>query len=171
MCLFKQGEIWWYEFTLEGKRYRSSTCTTDKDLALRVESEHRVSLKQIGKRVSPTLHTIKVEQSEKRRARRWKVSGINATSPALDKLLVPKTIGPGTTLQEAGVFFLWAYSQRWKKKTMSSCRSQLERLVEFFGAEIRLADFKIGHFEHYQQTRSAQCGALVAEAVPRRAWL
>ena len=50
MCLFKQGEIWWYEFTLEGKRYRSSTCTTDKDLALRVESEHHVSMKQIGKR-------------------------------------------------------------------------------------------------------------------------
>jgi hypothetical protein len=24
MCVFKQGENWWYEFHVDGKRYRSS---------------------------------------------------------------------------------------------------------------------------------------------------
>jgi hypothetical protein len=93
MCLFKQGEIWWYEFTINGKRYRSSTCTTDKDLALRVESEHHVSLKQIGKRVSSTLHTIKVERSSQRRAKRWPGSGVNATNPVLGKEAKAMAVG------------------------------------------------------------------------------
>jgi hypothetical protein len=48
MCLFWKDDIYWCEFTINGKRYRSTTCTTDKELALKVEAELRVSIKRTG---------------------------------------------------------------------------------------------------------------------------
>jgi hypothetical protein len=71
MSLYKQGEIWWYEFTISGKRFRSSCHTTDKAIAEKIEDEHRESLSRAGKRVSLTLHAIKVEAAARRRAKIW----------------------------------------------------------------------------------------------------
>jgi hypothetical protein len=63
MSLYKQREIWWYEFTISGKRFRSSCHTTDKAIAEKIESEHRESLSRTGKKVSLTLHAIKVDEA------------------------------------------------------------------------------------------------------------
>ena len=41
MSVFKQGEKWWYEFYVDGKRYRSSTRTTDISVAELIESDAR----------------------------------------------------------------------------------------------------------------------------------
>jgi hypothetical protein len=55
MGVFKQGEKWWYEFYVDGKRYRSSTRTTDKTVAELIESEHKRSLESGAGKDSPTL--------------------------------------------------------------------------------------------------------------------
>jgi hypothetical protein len=44
MCVYKQGEKWWYEFDLRGHRVRASSRSTDKAVALVIEAEHRRSL-------------------------------------------------------------------------------------------------------------------------------
>jgi hypothetical protein len=71
MSLYLQGETWWYEFNITGKRFRSSTRTTNKAVAQKVEDEHRDSLTRIGQRVSATLHDIKAAEAEERRIKRW----------------------------------------------------------------------------------------------------
>lgn len=37
MPVFKRGEIWWYDFTVRGERFRGSTGARTKDVALKVE--------------------------------------------------------------------------------------------------------------------------------------
>lgn len=37
MPVYKRGEIWWYDFTLKGERFRGSTGARTKDLALKIE--------------------------------------------------------------------------------------------------------------------------------------
>jgi hypothetical protein len=54
MSVFKQGEIWWYEFTLNGHRIRKSSKTADRDLAKLLEAEHRRSLEDGTGGISPT---------------------------------------------------------------------------------------------------------------------
>jgi integrase len=41
-------------------------------------------------------------------------------------------------------------------------RAAAERLIEFFGAETKLAAFNISHFEHYQRSRLTSCAAMAA---------
>jgi integrase len=162
MSLYKQGEIWWYEFTIASKRFRSSTCTVDRATALQVEAEHRVSLKLTGKRSSSTLDGLRNARSNERCARRWLECGIETKRHVIEKPRIPKArtnISPASTLLEACEFLLGLGSLRWAKKTMEYNRAAAERLIEFFGAETKLADFDISHFEHYQQSRSASCGA------------
>jgi integrase len=45
MCVFKQGEKWWYEFKFQGRPVRANSRSTDKAIAQLIESEHRRSLK------------------------------------------------------------------------------------------------------------------------------
>jgi hypothetical protein len=71
MCVFKQGEKWWYWFYVDGKRYRSSTRTTDKAVAELIESEHKRSLARGVGKDSPTLQAIKVAEVASRRAKIW----------------------------------------------------------------------------------------------------
>jgi hypothetical protein len=66
MSLYLQGTTWWYEITVGGKLYRSSTRTADKTIAQKVEDEHRDSLTRTGQRVSATLHDIKAAEAAKR---------------------------------------------------------------------------------------------------------
>jgi integrase len=162
MSLFWQGDVWWYEFTLNSNRYRSSTCTTDRAVALKVEAEHRVSLKLTGQRASATLAGLKKARAEERCTKRWLQAGIETKRHVIDAPQVPRprsNIHQTSTLLEASDFFLGLGSLRWAKKTMECNRAAAERLIEFFGPETKLKEFNISHFEHYQQSRSKICGA------------
>lgn len=45
MPVYKRGDIWWYDFTVEGERYRGSTGARLKEDALKIEArEHRKAL-------------------------------------------------------------------------------------------------------------------------------
>jgi hypothetical protein len=59
MSVYKQGGIWWYEFYIGRKRYRSSTLSSDKTIAQKIEAEHRESLARTGVKLSPTLNAIR----------------------------------------------------------------------------------------------------------------
>ena len=162
MSLFLQDDTFWYEFTINRKRYRSSTCTADRATALKVEAEHRVSLKLTGKRASATLDGLKIARAEQRCTTRWTQAGIETKRHVLEKPQVPKArtnISPASTLLHACGFLLGLGSMRWAKKTMEYNRAAAERLIEFFGPEMTLKKFNISHFEHYQQSRSKTCGA------------
>jgi integrase len=162
MCLFWQDDIWWYEFTIDRNRYRSSTCTTDREVALKVEAEHRVSLKLTGQRVSETLVALKRARAEERCTRRWIQAGIETKRHVIETPQAPQARGNicrASTLQEAAEFLLAWGSIRWAKKTMEYNRAAAERLIEFFGAETKLKQFNISHFERYQVSRSKTCGA------------
>jgi integrase len=159
MSLYKQGEIWWYEFYVGRKRYRSSTRTTDKTVAHKVEAEHRESLLRGGIKISPTLHAIKVDEAAGRRAKIWE--GIETQKdPPKPSARQNERFGltPKTLLQEAGSVFLQRQRELCRRKTVECSDGHIRRLVEFFG-NIPLAQFTIAHFEHYQSSRRARCGA------------
>jgi integrase len=46
MCVFKNGTFYHYEFTLDGRRHRGSTSTTNRDEAVREESRQRERLEK-----------------------------------------------------------------------------------------------------------------------------
>ena len=160
MSLYKQGEIWWYEFYVGRKRYRSSTRTTDKTVAQKVEAEHRESLMRGGAKISPTLNAIKVAEAATRRAKIWEGIETQTDPPKPSKLRENERSGitPKTLLREAGDLWLSRQRRVCRPRTVESNTSHLRRLVEFFG-NIPLAQFTIGHFEHYQSLRGARCGA------------
>jgi integrase len=159
MCVFKQGEKWWYEFYVAGKRYRSSTRTTDKAVAELIESEHKRSLARGVGKDSPTLQAIKIAESASRRAKIWE--GIETQKdPPKPSVSQNERLGltPKTLLQEAGSVFLQRQGELCRRRTLESNEGHVRRLVEFFG-NIPLAQFTIAHFEHYQSSRRARCGA------------
>jgi integrase len=159
MCVYKQGEIWWYEFYVEGKRYRSSTLTTDKTTAQKIEVEHRESIAHTGVRVSPTLNAIKVAQGEARRASRWEGIETQVDPPRSSRRHAEREgLTPKTLLAEAGAIFLNRQKELCRPKTVECNQGHLNRLVEFFG-NIPLVQFTIAHFEHYQSSRGTRCGA------------
>jgi integrase len=52
--VYKRGDIWWYDFTVEGERFRGSTGARTKDVALKIERrEHDAAL--LGGLHQPTL--------------------------------------------------------------------------------------------------------------------
>ena len=159
MSVFLQGEIWWYEFTIEDQRYRSSTRTSNKELAQRVEAEHHQSLKRGGVRLSPTLDAIRAEEANLRRAKRWE-GVVTATAPpeGIVQRLSSQEYTPQTSLQTAGKSFLATLRDKRKEKTVECMEGHLRRLVEFFG-DVPLKQFTLAHFEHYQSVRGARCGA------------
>jgi integrase len=156
MSLYLQGEIWWYEFHVEGKRFRSSTRTTDKAVAQRVEAEHQRSLARGGVKISPTLDAIKIAEGAARRAKIWE--GVRTqTDPPAARSAGRLALTPNTLLQDAGDLFLSLQRERCRPKTVECCEGYLRRLVEFFGS-IPLKQFTVAHFEHYQTARGAMCG-------------
>ena len=159
MSLYLQGEIWWYEFYVNGKRFRSSTRTTDKAVAKQVETEHSRSLQQSGVRVSATLNEIKIKEAEQKRAKIWDGVQTRTDPPAAKDRKSQGRYGvtPNTLLENAGRFFLEKQRERCRAKTVECCESNLRRLVEFFG-NIPLKQFTIAHFEHYQSVRGGRCG-------------
>ena len=44
MSLFKRGRVWWYEFSFAGRRYRESTKTGKKTIALEAEKARKEQL-------------------------------------------------------------------------------------------------------------------------------
>lgn len=62
MCVYKQGEKWWYEFDFSGQRVRASSRSTDKAVALLIEAEHRRSLELGTGGTAPTLEAIKAKE-------------------------------------------------------------------------------------------------------------
>jgi integrase len=158
MSLYLQGEIWWYEFYVNSKRYRSSTRTTDKAVAKRIETEHRQSLQHSGVRVSATLNEIKIKEAEQRRAQIWAGIETKTTPPKSKAGAAWHGVTPRTLLQEAGELFLRQQQQRCRDRTIESNQGHIRRLLEFFG-NIPLGQFTIAHFEHYQNARGVKCGA------------
>ena len=69
MCVYKQGEKWWYEFEFRGQRVFASSRSTDKAVALLIEAEHRRSLELGTGGVAPTLEAIKTQGKAGRIAR------------------------------------------------------------------------------------------------------
>jgi integrase len=158
MCVYKQGEIWWYEFYVEGKRYRSSTLTTDETVARRIESEHCESLKQTGVKASPTMDAIKAGEAARRREKIWEGVETQQDPPRPSKMGNDRLgLTPNTLLQEAGELFVGRQRDLCRSKTVESNAGHVRRLVEFFG-NIPLVQFTIAHFEHYQTSRGARCG-------------
>ncbi len=158
MSVFKQGEKWWYEFYLGGKRYRSSTRTTDKAVAKLIESEHKRSLESGVGKESPTLQAIKSAETANRRVKIWE--GIETQKdPPKPTACQNERLGltPKTLLEEAGSVFLQRQGELCRRKTVECNEGHVRRLVEFFG-NIPLGQFTIAHFEHYQSARRARCG-------------
>ena len=131
MSLYLQGDIWWYESGWR-KRFRSSTRTTDKGVAQRVEAEHRESLKRSGVKVSATLHAIKVEEAARRRARIWEGVETQKDPPETETGRSRGWYGvtPETCLQEAGELFLAKQRERCRPKTIECNEGYVRRLVE-----------------------------------------
>jgi hypothetical protein len=119
MSIYLQEEIWWYEFTIEGQRYRSSTRTNNKELAQRVEAEHQQSLKRGGVKLSPTLDAIRAEESIARGEKRWEGVETGVAPPeAVLRRLSSNEFTPNTLLREAGESFLSILRDKRRAKTM-----------------------------------------------------
>jgi integrase len=145
MCVFKQGEIWWYEFTLNEHRIRKSSKTADRDLAKLIEAEHRRSLEDGTGGISPTYQALHAKEPAK---------PIQAPKAGT----APEQITRAMTLAEAGE--LWLTQKVWKRrkpKTLECCRCYLNTLVGFFG-EMRLSEFHAGSLRAYQAARAKKAG-------------
>lgn len=55
MPVYKRGDIWWYDFTVNGERFRGSTESRTKEVALKVERRERDSAILGGVHYDPTL--------------------------------------------------------------------------------------------------------------------
>ena len=64
---------------------------------------------------------------------------------------------PSSTLSEAGAMWLDAQAEKCRPRTVLNNETELRNLIRFFG-DIPLSEFHIGHFEHYQATRSKEAG-------------
>ena len=94
MCIYRQGEIWWYEFTVDGKRLRKSSRTTDRGLAELIEAEHRERVEKGLREQPPTLRAMEAE----RKAGRLQIPAAGSAPPPY--------ITPTMTLKEAGMIWL-----------------------------------------------------------------
>jgi integrase len=146
MCVFKQGEIWWYEFTVDGKRLRKSSRTTDRGLAELIEAEHRERVEKGLREQPPTLRAMEAE----RKAGRLQIPTLSTTPPPL--------IAHTMTLKEAGKIWLEAKAwQRLKPKTIECSLVYLQKLLEFFG-DVPLVDIDAGAVRNYQTERAKVAG-------------
>jgi integrase len=147
MCVYKQGEIWWYEFTVLGQRFRKSSRTGDMELAKLIEEEHRSRVEAGTGGLSPTQEAV---IAEKRAAR--------LPLPELASGSAPTPVSPSMTLKEAGL--LWLASKSWKRrkpKTIECNRQYLWNLLQFFG-DISLSEFHAGMVRDYQTERLKSVG-------------
>lgn len=181
MSLYLQGTTWWYEITVGGKIYRSSTRTADKTIAQKVEDEHCDSLTRTGQRVSVTLHNIKAAEAPKRAGEPWE--GIKTHAARADEDVRPpqhtqETAGGGgvnfdvppidygqirpdmTFVEAAAAFDGWmscpvsARQARYKsRRTMVDIRTKLKALTKYFGA-YKLEKIGPGELRKFQELRS-----------------
>jgi hypothetical protein len=66
MCTVLQNGHWWYEFTIDGKRYRKSSRVKDRETAQLIEAEHRERLEQGLRELPPTLVSMEKERKAAR---------------------------------------------------------------------------------------------------------
>jgi integrase len=146
MSVFKQGEKWWYEFTVRGKRIRRSSRVTDMELAKLIAAEHQSRVYEGTGNVSPTLEAIKGE----RKAACLAIPILSATPPP--------PITPSMTLKVAGMILLqtkvW---MRRKPKTLECNRDYLWHLLQFFG-DIPISEIHAGSLRDYQTERQKVVG-------------
>ena len=146
MCLFKQREIWWYEFTVNGKRLRKSSRTTDRGLAELIEAEHRERIEKGLREQPPTLRAMEAE----RKAGRLQI-------PAAG-LAPPPYITPTMTIKEAGMIWLEIKAwQRLKPKTLECSRDYLQHLLDFFGDK-PICEIDAASIRDYQNERIKTVG-------------
>lgn len=55
MPVYKRGDIWWYDFTVNGERFRGSTESRTKEVALKIERRERDAAVLGGVHYDPTL--------------------------------------------------------------------------------------------------------------------
>jgi integrase len=147
MCVYKQGEIWWYEFTVLGQRFRKSSRTGDRELAKLIEEEHRSRVESGIGGLSPTQEALTAETKAAR-----------LFVPELARGSAPTPVTPSMTLKEAGL--LWLVSKSWKRrkpKTLECNRQYLWNLLQFFG-DIPLSEFHAGMVREYQTERLKSVG-------------
>jgi hypothetical protein len=142
-CAFlSRGENWWYEFTVQGKRLRKSSRTTDRGLAELIEAEHRERVEKGLREQPPTLKAMEAG----RKAGRVQIPSASAAPPPL--------IAPTMTLKEAGIIWLEAKVwQRMKPKTIECSLVYLRQLLEFFG-DVPLVHIDAGAIRNYQLERA-----------------
>jgi integrase len=174
MCVYKQGEKWWYEFDFRGQRVRASSRSTDKAVALLIEAEHRRSLELGTGGTAPTLEAIKAKEKAERvalpPARIFQPTGEaqNGVSPLLPKqenrptqrYTAEPAVTPGMSIREAGEIWL-AAKRDWKRrkpKTLECSTNYLRALLRFFG-DTQLREIQPRSILAYQATRSKQVGA------------
>lgn len=97
MSVFKRGEIWWYDFTVDGERYRGSTGARLKEDALKIEN------REFRKALMGGLHQdITLEAA----ADLWfaaKVSGKKSAKTTAHRVeIMLRHLGPRTKLSSIG---------------------------------------------------------------------
>jgi hypothetical protein len=125
-----------YEFTIAGKRYRSSTRTTDKALGQKVESRAPRFFDTNRHRVSATLHEIKAAESAKRAgeiregvetyASQAKRGAARSRAVPTTRRGSPATITAKTLLREAAEAFLEVQRERHRKATVESNQGHVQ---------------------------------------------
>jgi integrase len=146
MCVFKQGENWWYEFTVDGKRLRKSSRTTDRGLAELIEAEHRERVEKGLREQPPTLRAMEAE----RKAGRLQIPAGSAAPPSY--------ITPTMSLKEAGIIWLEMKTwQRRKPKTLECSRDYLQHLLDFFGDK-PICEIDAASIRDYQNERIKTVG-------------
>jgi integrase len=174
MCVYKQGEKWWYEFEFRGQRVRASSRSTDKAVALLIESEHRRSLELGTGGIAPTLEAIKTTEKAKRIAVELPpaldleepatefstVTQKRESHPAAQLYSAEPAVTRGMGLKQAGEIWL-AAKRDWKRrkpKTMECSTNYLRALLRFFG-DMPLQQIQPRSILAYQTSRSKQVGA------------
>lgn len=99
MPLYKRGDIWWYDFTVNGERFRGSSRQTNKAAAKRVEDRERERA-ALGVVRQPVVLTV--EQA----AARWfraRAEGRKSVVTIAQRLKIAlRHIGPDTLVSEIG---------------------------------------------------------------------
>jgi hypothetical protein len=174
MCVYKQGEKWWYEFEFRRQRVRASSRSTDKAVALLIEAEHRRSLELGTGGVAPTLEAIKTQEKAERIAvelppvlgveepaiESRSVNHKRESHPAAQIYSAEPAVTKDMGLKKAGEIWL-AAKRDWKRrkpKTLECNTNYLRALLRFFG-DIPLQEIQPRSILAYQTARSKQVGA------------
>lgn len=113
MSLYKRGDVWWYDFTVKGERYRGSTQQISKTAARRVEADERerAALGNVHRPI-PTIEQAAAQWFRSRAEHRRSVKTIAQRIKIMLRL-----IGPDTPIDQIGTREVEAAVQRRRLET------------------------------------------------------